>query len=64
MPADFDRCIKTPGSQKVTKSLPEGQYVHGCRLPNSKEWIWGEVKKKEGGYKAKKAGGKYKMSRS
>ena len=46
MPADFDRCIKTPGSQKVTKSLPEGQYVHGCRLPNSKEWIWGEVKHK------------------
>lgn len=43
-PIAFDRCIKTPGSKKFTKSLPDGKYVHGCRMPGSKEAIWGEVK--------------------
>jgi len=48
MPADFERCIATPGSRKVTKSLPGGKYVHGCKLPNSDKWVWGEVKQKKG----------------
>lgn len=48
MPADFDRCMKTPGSTKFTKSLPGGKYVHGCRLPGSQTAVWGEVKEKVG----------------
>ena len=48
MPADYEKCINTPGSKKFTKSLPEGRYVHGCRLPGSKEAVWGEVKQKQG----------------
>ena len=47
MPAAFDRCIKTKGSQKFTKSLSGGKYVHGCRLPSSKKAVWGEVKTKQ-----------------
>jgi len=47
-PQKFDACIKTPGSKKFTKSLNGGKYVHGCRLPGSKDAIWGEVKEKAG----------------
>jgi len=47
MPADFDKCIKTPGSKKFTKNLADGKYVHGCSLPGSKKAIWGEVKEKK-----------------
>lgn len=47
MPADFDRCVKTPGSKKFTKTLSDGKYVHGCRLPGSKHAVWGEVKEKK-----------------
>ena len=46
-PQDYDRCIKTPGSKKFTKSLPEGKYIHGCKLPGSDKAIWGEVKEKK-----------------
>lgn len=49
MPQAFENCIATKGSQKVTKSLPDGKYVHGCRLPGSNKWIWGEVKKAKKG---------------
>ena len=45
-PQDFDRCIATKGSRKVTKSLPDGKYVHGCK--DSSGWHWGEVKEKQG----------------
>ena len=47
-PQEFDNCIATPGSKKVTKALPEGKYVHGCKLPGSSKWIWSEVKEKQG----------------
>jgi len=47
MPEAFDRCIATPGSKKVTKALPDGKYVHGCKFPNGK-WVWGEVKQRKG----------------
>jgi len=47
MPAEFDRCIRTSGSKKVTKSLPENKYVHGCKLSSSDKWVWGEVKEKK-----------------
>lgn len=48
MPEDFDACINTPGSKKFTKSLPDGKYVHGCRLPGSSKAVWGEVREKKG----------------
>lgn len=48
MPKDFEQCIRTPGSKKFTKSLPDGKYVHGCRLPGSKDAVWGEVHEKKG----------------
>ena len=48
MPEKFNRCINTPGSKKVTKSLSDGKYVHGCKFPGSNEWVWGEVKEKKG----------------
>ena len=47
-PVEFDRCINTSGSKKVTKSLPGGKYVHGCKFPNSNKWVWGEVKRQKG----------------
>uniref|UniRef100_A0A6M3IEZ5 Uncharacterized protein n=1 Tax=viral metagenome TaxID=1070528 RepID=A0A6M3IEZ5_9ZZZZ len=47
MPAVFERCIKTSGSKKFTKTLPDGKYVHGCRLPGSKKAVWGEIKEKK-----------------
>jgi hypothetical protein len=50
MPAEFDKCINTPGSEKFTKKLPDGQYVHGCKMPGSKKAVWGEVKKREPRY--------------
>ena len=46
MPADYDRCIATKGSRKVTKTLGDGKYVHGCKFPDGK-WVWGEVKEKK-----------------
>lgn len=46
-PEAFEDCIKTPGSEKVTKTLAKGHYVHGCRKPGSKDWVWGEVKTKQ-----------------
>jgi hypothetical protein len=49
MPKEFDDCINTPGSKKVTKSLPDGYYVHGCKLPGSDKMIWGERKKRKTG---------------
>ena len=49
MPEAFTKCINTPGSKKVTKSLPGGHYVHGCKLPGSDKFIWGERKKAKGG---------------
>jgi len=48
VPEKFNRCINTPGSKKVTKSLSDGKYVHGCKFPGSNEWVWGEVKEKKG----------------
>ena len=48
MPADYEKCINTPGSTKFTKSLPDGKYIHGCRMPGSKEAVWGEIKVKQG----------------
>ena len=54
MPADYERCIATKGSKKFTASLPDGKYVHGCRLPGSKDAVWGEVHEKKG-EKLKKA---------
>jgi len=50
MPAAFDKCIDTPGSKKFTKSLPGNKYIHGCRLPGSKEAVWGEIKTKKKRY--------------
>ena len=47
-PKDFDACIATPGSKKFTKSLGDGKYVHGCRLPGSTKAVWSEVKEKKG----------------
>ena len=49
MPEAFTKCINTPGSKKVTKSLPGGHYVHGCKLPGSDKFVWGERKKAKGG---------------
>ena len=54
MPKAFEDCIKTAGSKKFTKSLGGGKYVHGCRLPGSKDAVWGEVHEKTG-EKLKKA---------
>jgi len=53
MPAAFEKCIDAKGTRKVTKSLPKGQYVHGCSY-NGKKWYWGEVKKKKTGLMAGK----------
>ena len=47
MPERFEQCIATKGSEKVTKSLPDGKYVHGCKFPDGK-WVWGEVHEKAG----------------
>ena len=47
MPEAFLKCIATKGSQKFTKSLPKGKYVHGCKLPGSKDAVWGEIKTKK-----------------
>ena len=52
-PAEFDRCIATKGSKKVTKILPDGKYVHGCQFTGG-AWVWGEVKERKG-EKLKKA---------
>ena len=48
MPEDFEKCVKTPGSKKFTAELGDGKYVHGCRLPGSKDAVWGEVHEKKG----------------
>jgi len=45
MPKAFLDYIKTSGSKKFTKRLPDGYYVHGCKKPGSKEAVWGERKK-------------------
>ena len=45
MPEAFNNCVNTPGSKMFTKRLPEGHYVHGCKLPGSDKAIWGERKK-------------------
>jgi len=50
MPADFEKCIATSGSKKFTKSLPNGKYIHGCRLPGSEKAVWGEIKEKKKRY--------------
>ena len=47
MPAEFEKCIAAKGSKKFTKVLPNGRYIHGCRMPGSKKAVWGEVKIKE-----------------
>ena len=47
-PQKFEDCIATKGSKKFTKSLGDGKYVHGCRLPGSKDAVWGEVHEKVG----------------
>ena len=47
-PESFERCIATSGSKKFTKTLPDGKYVHGCKLPGSDKAVWGEVKTKVG----------------
>jgi len=52
MPKAFEDCIEKKGSKKVTKSLPEGQYVHGCSSDGGKTWHWGEVHKKKTGLMA------------
>ena len=44
MPEAFMRCVRTKGRKMVTKKLGKGKYVRGCKLPGSKEVIWGEVK--------------------
>jgi len=31
----------------VTKTLPDNKYIHGCST-NGKDWVWGEVKTKQG----------------
>lgn len=46
MPADYLKCVAMPGSKKFTKTLPNGYYVRGCRLPGSSKAVWGERKKK------------------
>jgi len=46
MPEKFTKCINTKGSKKFTKALPNGKYVHGCKLPGSNKAVWGEVKRK------------------
>ena len=48
MPADFEKCIRTPGSKKFTHTLSDGRYVHGCRLLGSDKAVWGEVHEKKG----------------
>ena len=47
MPEAYEKCIATSGSKKFTKSLPNGKYVHGCRLPGSEKAVWGHVKTKK-----------------
>lgn len=47
MPENYERCIKTPGSKKFTKTLSDGRYIHGCKLPGSKNAIWGEIKERK-----------------
>jgi len=47
MPEAFEKCVKTKGSKKFTKLLSDGKYVHGCRLPGSKEAVWGEIHTKK-----------------
>lgn len=49
MPADYNACIRKPNSKKVTKSLPEGYYIHGCK--DEKGMHWGERKKAVTRYK-------------
>ena len=46
-PKAYDECVAAKGSKKFTKSLPDGKYVRGCRLPGSKKAVWGEVKTKQ-----------------
>lgn len=45
MPADFTKCVRD-GGKVVTKELPKGRYVHGCRDKKG-NWHWGEVLKKQ-----------------
>jgi hypothetical protein len=47
-PKAYEDCIATKGSKKFTKSLPDGRYVNGCKLPGSDKAVWGEVKVRQG----------------
>lgn len=44
MPADFERC-QAAGGKMITKTLPNGKYIHLCKL--GKKWHKGEVKTKK-----------------
>jgi len=54
MPPAYEKCVATKGSSKFTKSLPDNQYVHGCKMPGASKAVWGEVKKKQPLTKSKK----------
>lgn len=45
MPKDFTRCVDE-GGKVITKTLPEGRYIHLCKDKSGK-WHEGEVKKKK-----------------
>ena len=45
MPEDFNKCV-ADGGKVITKTLPNGQYIHLCR-DNQGGWHKGEVKTKE-----------------
>ena len=42
MPEAFNKCV-ADGGKVFTKKLPEGQYIHGCKL--GKKAVWGEIHK-------------------
>jgi len=46
MPKAFDRCIKR-GGKVFTVKVGKNKYVHGCRAKESKDAVYGEVKKKK-----------------
>jgi len=45
MPEDFTTCIAKKNSKKITKTLPNGKYIHLCK--DEKGWHQGEVKTKQ-----------------
>ena len=44
MPADFLKC-ESEGGKMITKSLPDGKYIHLCKDKAGK-WYKGETHKK------------------